>query len=89
MKVFKTNKQIRFEKTVLIVLNATADTIGANCCGIFRYKEGVIKSLETETVFIIGCFCNESFWRYSVGILLIYASQGTAKEWIHKHWTAN
>lgn len=52
---------MRFVKTDLIVANAKADTIGANCCGIFRYKEGVIESLEIETVFIIGSFCTESF----------------------------
>lgn len=57
----KTNKQMRFAKTVLIVANATADTIRANCCGIFHHKEGVIESLETETVFIIGCLCTKSF----------------------------
>lgn len=57
------NKQtiIRLVKTVLIVANATADTIGANCCGIFCYTEGVIELLEIQKVFIIGSFCTESF----------------------------
>lgn len=49
----KTNQQMRFVKTVLIVANATADTIRANFCGIFRHKECVIESLETETVVFV------------------------------------
>lgn len=52
---------MHFVKTVLIVANVTADTIEANCRGIFCYTEGVIESLEIETVFIIGNFCTESF----------------------------